>query len=126
MPYTRVWIPELNQWKIIGEDTGEYKEIYDAYPGATQINIPASTGQVLITTPTGMEIVGAIPDVGQIRYLERPYEITPYTPPLSGEFTPTKSTWYGDTYSPGGFNFLGIGIIGLISLIALAFGKKRK
>ena len=119
MPYERVWIPELNQWKIIGEDTGEYAEIYKAYPGATGINITASTGQILVTTPTGMEIVGALETVGQIEKLSQPYRITTYDPTFDRTETPGVSV-------PVASGIKGFGIIGVLAIAFLAFSKRRK
>ena len=95
MPYSRVWVPELGQWKIIGEPDDIYKDIYASNPEAGQINIPASTGIIWITVPGGTpgipggsEPIGEIPIAGQIPDLSDPYVITPYEPPVE-IWTPT-------------------------------------
>ncbi len=51
MPYSRVWIPELNAYKIIGEDTGEYEAARLAMPEATQFNLTAKSGVIVASSP---------------------------------------------------------------------------
>ena len=146
MAYTRVWVPELGAWKIIGEDTGEYAEIYKDYPGTTQINIPASTGQIIISQPgeEGM-VIGEIPIAGQIPDLELPYVITPYVPAaeIPSVWTPTPAPAYVPTpfiptpsvtptptppWEPDprvGAGFMGFGVVTLLALAIFALGRRK-
>lgn len=122
MPYERVWVPELNAYKIVGEMTGE--ELLQSMQ-----NLPAGATQWGWNAQSGTFAYGTQYESRQEVYEQPPIEMTPFlvdlgkvlsVPSLAPAVAPQPSTGTAIGMATG------MGVMATLLLIVFAMGKGRK
>jgi len=150
MPYERIWVPELNAWKIIGEITGEealamtntipigstqwgwnaqsgtfaYGTSQDSRSGGSFSTPPATVSPILRDTRRAVNV-----DV-PAEYRRTPASDTVVIPGLADTYQGLRPQHYTPVSTTPGESPIpaligGLGIVGALVLAIFAMGKKR-
>jgi hypothetical protein len=131
--YTRVWVPELNAYKIIGELTGEEAlELSKTIPeGSTQWGWNAGTGTFAYgdTTNSRIDLYQTPPPEVAHTLRDMPeISLDIATGQLSATGTPSKESAPFTPSAPASSNGLpmaaGLGIMAMLMLFVFAAGRK--